>query len=72
MVPEGAVITDQKAAGMLEDITTDLEEFKKSVVRANLELVKGYKDLHTESQNLPLSILQENETEETHSLKNPE
>ena len=72
MVPEGAVITDQKAASMLEDITTDLEEFKKSVVRANLELVKGYKDLHTESQNLPLSILQENETEETHSLENPE
>jgi carbonic anhydrase/acetyltransferase-like protein (isoleucine patch superfamily) len=72
VVPDGAIITDQKAANLLKDITTDLAEFKKSVVRANLELVKGYKDLKVEGENLPLSILQENETEETQSLENPQ
>ncbi len=46
VVPDGATITDLRAASALEDITTDLAEFKKSVVRANLELVKGYRQLH--------------------------
>ncbi|MGB9941375.1 carbonate dehydratase [Methanosarcina sp.] len=72
MVPDGAVITDQEAASLLEDITTDLAEFKKSVVRANLELVKGYKDLQLEGETLPLSILKESETEEFQSPENPE
>jgi carbonic anhydrase/acetyltransferase-like protein (isoleucine patch superfamily) len=72
VVPDGAIITDQKVANLLKDITTDLVEFKKSVVRANLELVKGYKDIQFEGENLPLSILQENETEETQSLENPQ
>ncbi|HWQ49748.1 MAG TPA: carbonate dehydratase [Methanosarcina sp.] len=70
MVPDGAIITDQKAASMLEDITTDLAEFKKSVVRANLELVKGYRSLQSQIQTLPLSILQESKTEEIKSLEN--
>jgi carbonic anhydrase/acetyltransferase-like protein (isoleucine patch superfamily) len=45
MVPDGGVIKDQRAANTLEDITTDLAEFKESVVRANLELIEGYKKL---------------------------
>jgi carbonic anhydrase/acetyltransferase-like protein (isoleucine patch superfamily) len=69
VVPDGAIITNQKAANVLENITPDLAEFKKSVVRANLELVKGYKDLQPGYETLPLSILQEKETEE---FQNPE
>lgn len=41
VVPDGAVIPDQRAASLLEDIRTELSEFKESVIRANLELVKG-------------------------------
>jgi len=69
VVPDGIVITDQITANALEDVTTDLAEFKKSVVRANLELVKGYKQLQLENENLPFSILQENEIEKTKSFE---
>jgi hypothetical protein len=42
MIPDGTVITSQDRADVLENITKDLNEFKRSVVRANIELVEGY------------------------------
>lgn len=72
VVPDGVVVTDHRVASALGDITTDLEEFKKSVVRANLELVKGYKQLQLEGESLPLGILQKNETEKACSFENRE
>jgi carbonic anhydrase/acetyltransferase-like protein (isoleucine patch superfamily) len=69
VVPDGAVITEKKNINVLENITTDLAEFKKSVVRENLKLVKGYKVLGYrvlafEEENVCPGILQESETEE--------
>lgn len=72
MVPDGAVITDQKVTGVLDDITTDLAEFKKSVVRANMELVKGYQDIQFEGKALPLCLLQERGNDELQSPESPE
>lgn len=69
MVPDGGVIKDQRAANSLEDITTDLAEFKESVVRANLELIEGYKRLQLEEEDLPLGILQKNKTEKAQSFE---
>ena len=42
MVPDGTVITSQECADALENITNDFTEFKRSVVRANIDLVEGY------------------------------
>ncbi|WP_239451035.1 gamma carbonic anhydrase family protein [Methanosarcina horonobensis] len=42
MIPDGTVITSQTCADALEDITKDLTDFKRSVVRANIDLVEGY------------------------------
>lgn len=42
MIPDGTVITSQDCADALEGITTDLTDFKKSVVSANIDLVEGY------------------------------
>ncbi|MDR7664992.1 carbonate dehydratase [Methanosarcina sp. Z-7115] len=72
VVPDGAAITSQKAASALEDITADLAEFKKSVVRANIDLVEGYKDLPHEDETAPLSILQESDTGKAQDLESPE
>ncbi len=72
VVPDGAVITSQKAASSLEDITADLAEFKKSVVRANIDLVEGYKNLPHEDETAPLRILQESDTERAQALESPE
>lgn len=49
VVSDGKVITVQKDADSLEDITEDLVNFKHSVINANIELVEGYKNLETES-----------------------
>lgn len=49
MVPDGTVVTSQDRADALENITKDLTEFKRSVVRANIDLVKGYIKLGEES-----------------------
>lgn len=49
MVPDGIVITSQDCADALEEITTDLAEFKRSVVNANIDLVEGYIKLGEES-----------------------
>lgn len=70
VVPDGAVLTKKKNINVLENITIDLAEFKKSVVRENLKLVKGYKVLGyrvlaLEEENVCPSTLQESETEKT-------
>lgn len=49
MVPDGTVVTSQAFADALEPITRDLTEFKRSVVRANIDLVEGYIKLREES-----------------------
>lgn len=77
VVPDGAVITDQKNTSVLGNITTDLEEFKESVVRENLELVKGYKILGyrvltLEEETLSSSILQKSGTEDIRGLESTE
>ncbi|KKG16502.1 carbonate dehydratase [Methanosarcina sp. 2.H.T.1A.6] len=48
MVPDGIVVTSQDCADALEAITKDLTEFKRSVVRANIDLVEGYLRLREE------------------------
>lgn len=48
VVPDGAIITSPEAASALEDLTTDLAEFKESVVRSNIDMVEGYKNLQEE------------------------
>ncbi|MCQ1535534.1 carbonate dehydratase [Methanosarcina sp. KYL-1] len=45
VAPDGTVVTSQDNADALENITKDLKEFKSSVVRANIDLVHGYKKL---------------------------
>jgi carbonic anhydrase/acetyltransferase-like protein (isoleucine patch superfamily) len=45
MIPDGIVITSQDCADTLKEITKDLNEFKKSVVKANIDLVEGYRRL---------------------------
>jgi carbonic anhydrase/acetyltransferase-like protein (isoleucine patch superfamily) len=45
VVPDGTTITEQEDAGNLENITPDLIEFKVSVVKANMELMDGYREL---------------------------
>lgn len=69
VVPDGAIITSQETASILEDITADLVKFKKSVVRANIDLAEGYKCLHLKGETVPLSILKESETGETECLE---
>lgn len=51
VVPDGVTITQQKAVEHLDDITPELEEFKSSVVRANINLVHGYKALEIEVES---------------------
>ena len=38
-------VTSQKGTGGLEELTKDLAEFKKSVIKANIELVEGYRKI---------------------------
>lgn len=69
VVPDGAIITSPEAANTLGNLTSDLASFKESVVRANIELVRGYTDLHLGVQEILLNTLQENEIEENQSLE---
>ncbi|TGC09364.1 carbonate dehydratase [Methanolobus halotolerans] len=48
VVPDGATVTEQDKVLQLGDLTNELAEFKSSVIRANLGLVNGYKELETE------------------------
>jgi carbonic anhydrase/acetyltransferase-like protein (isoleucine patch superfamily) len=45
VVADGKAVTTQEDADSLENITNDLISFKNTVIMANLELVKGYKNL---------------------------
>ena len=45
VVLDGNIITEQEDVGNLVDITQDLVEFKFSVIKANMELVDGYREL---------------------------
>lgn len=48
VIPDGVAITQQHAVEDLDNITSELAEFKNSVVRANINLVKGYQALSME------------------------
>ncbi|WP_406657382.1 carbonate dehydratase [Methanolobus sp. ZRKC2] len=45
VVPDGAIITEQKNAVQLSDLSPEDSDFKKSVIKANLHLVEGYRNL---------------------------
>lgn len=45
VVPDGQTITGPGDAKGLEEITQDLAEFKRSVVKTNIDLVKDYRKL---------------------------
>ncbi|WP_292464144.1 carbonate dehydratase [Methanolobus sp.] len=49
VVPDGMSITSQDAVECLEDVSSELVKFKDSVVKANVNLVNGYKNLATEA-----------------------
>ncbi len=50
VVPDGMTITPRTGLSDLEDLTGDLAEFKKSVIKANIELLEGYKKLAEEEE----------------------
>lgn len=49
VVPDGTTITPKNKTvdleTLTEDLTEDLTEFKKSVIKANIELVEGYREI---------------------------
>ncbi len=49
VVPDGMSITSQDAVECLEEVSSELVKFKDSVVKANVDLVNGYKNLATEA-----------------------
>lgn len=49
VVPDGMILTEQDKVMQLDDLTDELAEFKKSVVRANIGLVDGYRELEMEA-----------------------
>ncbi len=51
VVPDGMAINKQDAVENLDDITSDLVEFKGSVISANIDLVHGYQTLETKIEN---------------------
>ncbi|WP_321417661.1 DapH/DapD/GlmU-related protein [uncultured Methanomethylovorans sp.] len=51
VVPDGMAITEQHTVENLENTSSELAEFKNSVVRANINLVKGYKALEMEVES---------------------
>jgi carbonic anhydrase/acetyltransferase-like protein (isoleucine patch superfamily) len=48
VIPDGMAINEQHKVENLENTSSELAEFKNSVVRANINLVKGYKALEIE------------------------
>lgn len=48
VVPDGMVVIEEATVLDLEDLTDELAEFKESVVRANIGLVNGYRELEIE------------------------
>ncbi|WP_407356342.1 carbonate dehydratase [Methanolobus sp. WCC5] len=49
VVSDGQVLTKQEDVQDLEEITSDLVNFKRSVINANIELVNGYRNLDQEA-----------------------
>ena len=49
VVPDGQTITGPDDAKGLEETTPDLEEFKRSVVKTNMDLVRDYRKLAEEA-----------------------
>jgi len=45
VVPDGKTVTGQEDVESLEDITKSLAEFKSSVIKANIDLLDGYRKL---------------------------
>ena len=45
VVPDGTTITQQDDLKKVEDITSELDEFKRSVINANMQLLEGYRKL---------------------------
>ena len=48
VVPDGKTVTGQEDVESLEDITKSLAEFKSSVIKANIDLLDGYRKLAVE------------------------
>ena len=44
LVPNGAIIDSENKAKDLETVTEELKSFSQKVIKANLDLVKGYKE----------------------------
>jgi carbonic anhydrase/acetyltransferase-like protein (isoleucine patch superfamily) len=51
VIPDGAAINKQNEVEYLDNITSELIEFKNSVIRANIELAHGYRSLEIETEN---------------------
>jgi carbonic anhydrase/acetyltransferase-like protein (isoleucine patch superfamily) len=49
VVPDGMTITRQDDVKGLEEITQDLADFKRSVVKTNMDLVRDYRKLAEEA-----------------------
>ena len=64
VVPDGNIITNQNYAEALEEITKELADFKSSVVRANIDLVEGYKKLAEETQKQPTAIYEQKDIQQ--------
>lgn len=64
VVPDGNIITNQNYAEALEETTKELADFKSSVVRANIDLVEGYKKLAEGIQKQPTVIYGQNELQQ--------
>lgn len=67
VVPDGAIITNPELANALEGLTKELADFKESVVRANIELVKGYTSLQIVTDDI-LSTTYQDEIGEDQTL----
>jgi carbonic anhydrase/acetyltransferase-like protein (isoleucine patch superfamily) len=49
VVPDGMSITSQDAVERLDGLSSELAKFKQSVIKANLSLVNGYRNLAMEA-----------------------
>ncbi|MDW7733568.1 MAG: carbonate dehydratase [Methanolobus sp.] len=49
VVLDGMTVIEQDKVPQLEDLSDELAEFKKSVIRANVSLVNGYRELEIEA-----------------------
>lgn len=49
VIPDGMSLTAQETVDSLEGLSPELEKFKQSVVKANVNLVSGYKNLAMEA-----------------------